>query len=235
MSFTLDIIIVLIIGLTIYFAAKNGFVKTAISAFSFIIAVILTATFAQPVAEIVRQTPITETIQNATEERITDILLDNSLEPKALVEGESSDFNSILAITGIDKEDLKEWYRDNVFDSDEARQQLAKKIAEPIVDTVTLIIAVVVVYIAAQVLLAAISFVLDKIFRLPVLKSFNKGLGIAVGVVLALFRVCLFCFAVNILLENSQFLGNDFIESLVPEKTMLFKFFSEIDIYSFFI
>ena len=46
MSAVLDIIIAVIIGLSVFFGAKNGFVKTAISMGSIIVAVIVVALFA---------------------------------------------------------------------------------------------------------------------------------------------------------------------------------------------
>ena len=235
MSWTLDIIIVLIAVLTLYFAAKNGFVKTAISAFSFIIAVGLTAAFASPVADFIKQSPVADTITNATEERITDILLEESCEIEQLLKGENSDFNTLLSAARLDKEEISQWYSQNIADSESASSQLAEKIATPIIDTVALVIAIIVIYIASQIALSIVAFVLDKVFRLPVLKSCNKLLGILVGIILAFFRICLFCFVIKILMENSDFLGSGFIEGLQPEKTLLFKSVFNIDIFSFFI
>ena len=228
MSWTLDIIIVLIIGLTIYFAAKNGFVKTAISASSFIIAIALTAAFATPLAEVIKQTPLSITIRNATEDRIEDILLDGSYEIKSLVVGESDEFNKLLSVAGIDIDDLESYSR---IDTDKAAYNLAVKISEPIIHTIAMAVAIVAIYIGTRIVLMIVAFILDQIFRLPV---FNKLGGIIVGVVLALIRVCLFCFIAGLLIKNADFLGNEFISNLVPEKTLLFKFFNEIDIFSFF-
>ena len=235
MSWTLDIIIVLIIGLTIYFAAKNGFVKTAISASSFIIAIALTAAFATPLAEVIKQTPVADSIRTSTEEKIADILLDGSVDVDNLLDGESEEFNNLLSLAGIDSNSLTDWYEDKVVSGiEEATARLAEKIAEPIIHTIAMAVAIVAIYIGTRIVLMIVSFILDQIFRLPVLKAFNKLDGIIVGVVLALIRVCLFCFIAGLLIKNADFLGNEFISNLVPEKTLLFKFFNEIDIFSFF-
>ena len=93
MSWTLDIIIILIVSLTVYFAAKNGFVKTAISASSFIIAILLTAILTTPVAEAIKASPLSVTVRNATEDRIEGIFLEGSYEMSSLLEGESEEFN----------------------------------------------------------------------------------------------------------------------------------------------
>ena len=233
MSWTLDIIIILIVSLTVYFAAKNGFVKTAISASSFIIAIVLTAAFATPVAEVIKESPLSVTVRNATEDRIEGILLEGSYEISSLLEGESEEFNKLLAVARIDKDDLMEKYMS--MDPDKVAYNLAVEISNPIIDTVAIIVAIIIIYIGTQIILSVVSFILDKVCRLPVLKSCNKLLGIVVGVVLALLRACLFCFVIKILMENADFLGSSFIAELAPEKTLLFKTFSEIDIFSFFI
>ena len=233
MSWTLDIIIILIVSLTVYFAAKNGFVKTAISASSFIIAILLTAAFATPVAEVIKESPLSVTVRNATEDRIEGILLEGSYEISSLIEGESEEFNKLLAVARIDKDDLLEKYVS--MDPDKVAYNLAVEISNPIIDTVAIIVAIIIIYIGTQIILSVVSFILDKVCRLPVLKSCNKLLGIVVGVVLALLRACLFCFVIKILMENADFLGSGFIAELAPEKTLLFKTFSEIDIFSFFI
>lgn len=235
MTWTLDIIVALIIGLTVYFAAKNGFVKTAISAVSFIIAIAVTAALAGPLAEIIKETPVANTVEAATEEQITNILLEGSHSIDELIDGKSEEFNTFIAIAGLEKAELSEWYSDNAENDKKAESVIAQKIAEPIIDTVALLVAILVLYIGSQIVLSVLTFFLDKIARLPVLKSCNKLLGIILGAALAVVRVCLFCFVVEILIENSAFLGSDMLAGLKPENTLLYKFFSEIDIFSFFI
>ena len=233
MTWILDVIIILIIGLTIFFAAKKGFIKTLISAVSFVIAIIVTVMLCEPFAEILKDTAIAKTIETATEEQITDIILNESHEIDALLDGESEQFNTFVTIAGYDRTELANWFDANVANSDTAESMLAKKISEPIIDTIALLLAVIILYAGVQIILWVVSLVLDLVANLPVLRSCNTLLGIILGAALALVRVCLFCFAVEILIENSAFLGSDLIESLSPEKTVLYKFFSEIDIFSF--
>ena len=101
MSWTLDIIIILIVSLTVYFAAKNGFVKTAISASSFIIAILLTAILTTPVAEAIKASPLSVTVRNATEDRIEGILLDfgNTFRDHHILRRHTVNIQRALAIT----------------------------------------------------------------------------------------------------------------------------------------
>lgn len=234
MSILLDIIIVAIIALTIYFAFKNGFVKTAISALSFLLAIAVTAAFASPLADFLKETAVAETVEAATEQTITDALAKDPIGINGLLEGKSEEFNNLLTLAQIDRSELAAWYSSNIANAESGEVMLAKRIAAPMVDIIATLIAIIVLYIGTQVILSIAAFILNKIASLPILRTANKGLGLAVGVVLALFRVCLFCFVMNLLIENALFLGNGFISSLNPESTLLFKFFSNIDIFAFF-
>ena len=226
MSFLLDIIIIAIIAVTIYFAAKNGFVKTVISAVSFILAVAVTAMFASPFADYLRETTVAETVETAVTETVEEILLENSMELSDLLNGASEEFNTLLNIADIDRNELLKA---------ESIENVAKLIADPITDIVAMVAAVIIIFILAQIVLAIAAFFLNKLANLPILRTANKGLGIGLGAVLALFRVFLFCFAMTALIEHADFLGSDFLLGLNPDSTFLFKFFSQIDVFAFFI
>lgn len=235
MSIILDIIVVAIIALTVYFAYKNGFVRTAISTVSFLLAVAVTAMFASPLADFLKETSVAETVESTTENAITDVLLETSLGVDGLLEGKSDDFNKLVSVTGMSLSELGDWYHNNIADSNKGEAVLAARIAEPITDISAKAIAVLILFIGTQLALAVIARVLNLVAKLPLLRTANKALGIMLGAMLAALRVCLFCFVMGVLIENAEFLDNSFLSSLNAEKTLLFKFFSEIDIFSFFI
>lgn len=234
MSFLLDVIIIAIIGITVYFSAKNGFVKTAISAVSFILAVAVTAMFASDLADKLKDTAIAETVETSAKEAITDALVAENIGIDGLLEGRSDEFNSLLAIAGIESNDLKAWYSENIAGDKSGEALLAERIAEPITDILAMLLAIIILFVGTQIILSVVAYFLNKLANLPVLRTANKGLGIALGIILSVFRVCLFCFAVNILIENAAFLNNDFINGLNPENTLLFNLFNQIDIFAFF-
>lgn len=235
MSIILDIAIVLIIALTVYFAYKNGFVKTAVSAVSFVLAIVVTAMFASPVAEFLKQTAVAEAVEQATEAAISDALYETSHGVKGLLEGKSEEFNKLLAVTGQNVHELSDWFDSNASRSEKGESLLAARIAEPITDAVARVIAVVLLFIGTQIAVVIIARALDVVAKLPILRFANKWLGVALGVVLAFFRVTLFCFAMSVLIKSSAFLESDFLAGLNPDNTLIYKFFSEIDIFSFFI
>lgn len=234
MSFLLDLIIIAIAAFTIYFAAKNGFVKTAISAISFVLAIVVTSMFATPLANTLKETSIADTVETATTEAITNALINDPVGVEGLLDGKSEEFNKLLTLAQIDKSELAAWYESNIVNSDNGTSLIASRIAEPIVDIVATTVALIVLFIGTQIVLSIAAFFLNRVASLPILRTANKALGIVLGVVLALLRVCLFCFVMNLLIENSAFIGNDFISGLNPESTFLFEMFSKIDIFAFF-
>lgn len=235
MSWTLDLIIIAIFAITVFFATKNGFVKTAVSAVSFIVAIVITFCFAGTLADAIKTTSIADKIETATERKIEDVILENSISASELIDGGSEAFNVLLSVSGVEQSELKEFFNSSENRSLEPAKRIAKKISEPIIDTVALIVSVILLYFGTRILLAIVAAVLDKLAKLPILKTSNKLLGVLLGIVLAAVRISLFCFVAGVLIKHADFLGNSYISALDPEKTLLFRFFSNIDIFGFFI
>ena len=247
MTFLLDLVIIAIFALTVYFAYKNGFVKTAVSAVSFILAIILTVTFATPLAEYIKSTELASEVKLSVSEAISNSLPQQT-EGEADIKRDGIEkyldehpeiFDRLPEFVDFNKETLLEWYDEATESGNDLRQSasetLAEKSAEKIIDIVSKLLAVIILFIGAQIILSIIAFILNRIVELPVLRTANKGLGIALGVILAVLRIALFCFVMNLLIGNAEYLNSDFINSLQPENTFFFKLFSNIDIFSFFI
>ena len=247
MTFLLDLVIIAIFALTVYFAYKNGFVKTAVSAVSFILAIILTVTFATPLAEYIKSTELASEVKLSVSEAISNSLPQQT-EGEADIKRDDIEkyldehpeiFDRLPEFVDFNKETLLEWYDEATESGNDLRQSasetLAEKSAEKIIDIVSKLLAVIILFIGAQIILSIIAFILNRIVELPVLRTANKGLGIALGVILAVLRSALCCFVMNLLIGNAEYLNSDFINSLQPENTFFFKLFSNIDIFSFFI
>lgn len=233
MSFLLDLVIIAIIAITVYFAAKNGFVKTSISALSFIVSIALTAAFATPLEHALMNAPFAETVETS----VTDMVKDSILDEEGLrkfVNGESEGLNALLSLAGVEKSDFVDWYNSENTSGEDVLTRAAEFISKPIVTLLAKLAAIIILFIGTQILLAIASFFLNKLANLPILRTANKGLGILLGCVLALFRILMFCFAMNLLIENADFLNSDFLMSLDPQSTFLYKLFSGIDMFAFF-
>lgn len=236
MDAILDIIIVLIAFLTIYFAFRNGFVKTLLSASSFFIAIVITVLLLSPVKTAFMDTSLAEGVRDRIETEIDSILVKNGFEDvEELIQPdtEANEFLNILDKVGIEKDQLQtefnEWKTDAGVD---LKEKLIDFIAEPVVNAIVTVAAIVLLFFGSMILLKIVAYVLDKICKLPVLKTANKLLGLLLGILLALVRIYLFCIIVKLLLPYGQALDIEVLTKINPGNTLLFKLFYDINIFN---
>ena len=242
MNAILDIIIVVIASLTIYFAARNGFVKTLLSASSFLIALVITVTLFSPVKNAFMETSAGNSIREHVETALDSIMsennADNSADIDALLEKESGadGFFEILDNAGIKREDLQkridEWKTEEGAD---LKEKLIDYIAAPIVNALITALVVCLLFFGSLILLKIVTCILDKILKLPVLKTANTLLGVILGIILALVRIYLFVALVKILLPYGQTLDIGAFDAINTEKTLLFKLFYDFNIFNFLV
>ena len=175
-----DLIVILIIGIAIFSGFKKGFIKTSFGIASFFIAIIITFMFYKPVMGYLKD-------NTQIEEWITDYLNSIDFASNFDTSGDSNQetaentevpFLSNLPQVVVEMLDLEEY-----------KENLKEDIIEKIVDFAMKLLAIIIVYISAKIILFIIVSVLNSIFNLPVLKQFNELLGLIVGFVLGLIHV----------------------------------------------
>ena len=231
MGWLLDLIVLLIIAVTIFMAYKRGFVKTLISACSFLLAILLTSFLSAPLTELLEDAGVSEMIEAAIEQKITTILDENSFEPKDLFEGRSEEFNKLVSFSGIDKE---AFLQEQDAKRDALITKVSKTVAAPISKTFASTLSIIIIYFCVRVALLIGGIFLDKIARLPILRTVNKAFGILLGILLAIFRVSLFCFVVKILIEIGGFIGNESLSTLTVGGAPIFDWFAQNNLFTLF-
>lgn len=236
MSAVLDIAIAVIIGLSVFFGAKNGFVKTAISAGSIIIAVVVVIVFAPKLQGVFLQSSAADSVRNEIGERIAKILpaAEGEYDPEEVKE--QSEFKSLLSIVGIDTDEFEAKFQTwKTNQTDELREDLVRYVSEPLVKAIATLLSFIILFFGSLLALKVVSILLDKVCVLPVLKQANSFLGILLGIVLALVKVSVFVFLVNLLLPYFQAKDTPLLSKMDPAATVLFKWFEKIDIISWLI
>lgn len=239
MNAILDIIIVIIASLTIYFAYKRGFIKTLLSASSFLIAIVLTVLLLSPVKSALMSSSLAEDVRSRVETEINDIISSNGIKDVEELTGKDSkisEFTTMLEKIGLSQEDLndkfKEWKADSVTQTS-LKEKLVDYIADPVVDAIITVAAIILIFFGSIILLKITAYVLDKVCKLPILRTANKLLGVLMGVVLALVRIYLFVILVKLLIPNGNALGIEMLADINPDKTLLFKLFYDFNIFQF--
>ena len=142
-----------------------------------------------------------------------------------LVEQEPNDFLQLLKKYNIDLESFKDNFELLKKESSEEAANLAVKyVAQPISETISYVIAFILIILVSSLALSIVSFILNKIVKLPLLRTANKFLGIVCGV----FFGSLWVYAVAVVVEFTlPYIHNspsDIINQINPENTLIFKY-----------
>ncbi|MBQ0092927.1 MAG: CvpA family protein [Clostridiales bacterium] len=230
MSFLLDVILLLIATLTIVFAVKNGFVKTVLSALSFLIALIVALVLRAPVVALLEQTPVSEKVSEGVETVLHDLAEGSSASLSSLIEDSGSSLHSLLDTVGVEHDDLNEWLADKQNKTDDAlleplTERLAPKLTHALLNVIVFPLLFLLSLIALKLLSAVLTGLTD---RIGALRFANKTLGLIIGILLALFRMVLFCVVVQMLLNVLNATGQTIPGDICREDTVLFKLLTSV-------
>jgi len=176
----LDIILVILLVATAIWGAYKGGIKIIASLVSFVLAFVLAYTLANTVGNYVRNTSFGSVIEQAVETRILDnkedMTDDNDINNDEIKEEENAD-----AIAKIEQA-----VGDKV---EEVISQNKELLAEKIINAVFYGMGFLLTFIAVKLALFIIFLVVELIFKLPVLKSFNRIAGCVLELLLTVIKV----------------------------------------------
>ena len=231
MSLLLDLILLLIAGVTIFLAAKRGFVKTFLSAASTIIALVIVFLFTSPLTEYLENTALPDAVRTNTAAYIDNLVEEKGADDsQSLVSDRGGELYALLEGVGIDGDRLSDWV---VEHEDLVKEQFRDELVNFIADNVTPVllraIAVAILFFGSYLALKLLSILLTGVVeRIPFVRGANHLLGVVVGVVLALIRILIFCTVVRVLLDTSLLSGWSALAGFDPDKTLLFRLFGSI-------
>lgn len=174
MGIILDIIIIALMAISIFFGYKKGLVKVAVKLCAFLIAVIVTLVFYKPVSKLI--------IENTElDNKIENVIIENGT--KKLEESDEESKGNFL-------ENMQEYIDDTVTQTqNEIVQNAAKEISVRIIN----ILVIVGLFIATRLVLILLVLISDLITSIPIIKQFNELGGVLYGIIrgLALIYVIL--------------------------------------------
>ncbi len=237
-SLILDALILLIAGLTIFFAWRRGLVKTIQSAAVFVLAVVITILLRQTVVSWLYRSSLPQ----KAEERIASAvsaLLSNETETEQADRqeetGSPSFLQTALSAIGIDEQHYRDLLAEKKAGTEESlRNALQEKVIPKTVSVLVQAIAVIAIFLVSALVLHLLFFLLRKLIdAVGALRAVNRVLGLIVGILLAVLRVLLFVTVVNALLRVSTISSLPVISSFHTEETYLFRWISAINPLNF--
>ncbi len=249
-SLLIDLILLLIIGVSVFFAARRGFVRTFIEAVGFLLAVILTLTICTPLASAtydkIIEPPILQMVSNKVDKVIEDKFEET---PKfEMTDEEYEDFKSqmtgsvddiIAKLPAFAKNYIKQSglkpetvvsSADKIVNKgltiENAAEKLAKDISQnkikPLVCTVLSAIYSVIILMLSFIIVKILAIWLNKLFSFSVVGKLNATLGGVCGFVKGTAFALLCCSAIYMLIPLTQN-GILFFTLENIDKTFIFK------------
>lgn len=97
-------------------------------------------------------------------------------------------------------------------------------------------IAFLAVFLLSVILLSVLIFFLDKLFdSTPGLRQINKGLGFLFGLICAFVNLIVVCSTITLVLNITSMNNPDFSFEALKEQTVIYKWISNIDVFSWFL
>ena len=233
MAYICDIVIAAIIVISAIVGVRRGFVKTAFRLLSFFAAIAIAYFFGSYAGDYIKTTSVYGDLSDKATASISeyfDKTAEEELEKIELREGEmsQSEIGKTLERLGLETESFYERYKDALKEgTDNAKQTFAENAASKVMECLANALGVLVTFVAALIAMRILGFVVDRLFRLPVLRSINGLLGFALGTLLGIVSVFILCMIVEILLPYIP--ENPVIYAGMEKDTVLYNFFVNLN------
>lgn len=215
MTIIIDLIILAILAISIFFAYKKGLTKCIIKILSFFIALIVAAILFKPVSNfVIQNTEIDDKIKEAVVNTVSSDVQENG-EVK-----EDSDLPKPMV----------EYINDTVKNAvDEAKNNVVEVAAEGIAVTTINVSVAILLFIIVRIALIFVSALASIITELPIIKQFDKAGGLIYGAVRALiiiFVVLAIISLISPLIEKTGLvaaINKSFVGSILYNNNILLK------------
>lgn len=194
----IDIILIALIALGVFFGYKKGLVGILIGVASLILSIILAFVLQGPVSEYLYSTPVGTSIESKVTEFVNDTL--------------SSENNE-----NVDSEDNTKKENDffskviqDATNSEDTVKEASKNITMFILKGITFIG----IFILVRIICYILQMILNVVFDLPILHSVNKFGGMAINLVATLLKLWILLAAIQLI---SSVVAIDFIINLINQ------------------
>lgn len=182
MGIFLDVLVVLVFGLSVFLGWKNGLIKSLTGLISFAVAIAVASWLSTPVANWVFDSAvapaITASIVDAQDEATQSAIQSADEMLAELPDG----VRTLLTSVGID---IDETLADQIqADSvGTLAERLVSDVFKPMIISVFRVVAMLLLFVVTSLIMSVIMWVVDKAFKLPMLREANRVLGVIPGAI----------------------------------------------------
>ncbi len=244
-SFVPDLIIALILLLCIVIYTKRGLVRSLCGLLVTVAAIVIAVNFRAPLVSYFRTTPVAAKLEDTVEQSIGSYFektlasaMPESTDAAAADLPDDADvafpelpdgMSQLLDRFGISLPSLTDSIRSSASDTLHA---LTEKVSATVVGTLLDVVAFALLFFGSLIVLKLLVFLLDRIFRLPVLRHINRFGGFVLGLAMGVLFACLFCRLAEAL-TPSLVTSGVLASPDVFDKAILFPLFSKTNFLPF--
>ncbi len=235
MSFILDVVMIAIIAAGFVIGWNRGFVKSAMSLLSSLIALVLASVFTEPAALWLEEKYVYPFVSSKVELAISGMTGagENALDMSTLLQDAPESFVRLLNTFGIQLDALKA----DLASSMEAGGDLLKKtvvnyIASPASKVFSTAVAFLCLFLIFLLAMKLISLLLGTVMKLPVLKTMNAALGLIFGGIAGILIAWGLSSALAYLMPTLYALYPNAVSETTVQNTVIVRFFAENSIIS---
>lgn len=189
MAYLLDGLVILILAFCIWRGVKRGLVRTAVLLVGFVLAALVAANLSTPLATAIYDKGISPRLEQTLTEKAAETDAPKLEVPLSSVLGKGvSDY---LAKYGV-----QESFSLDLTGSEEQVQagirEVLQNVVRPVVIKFTAVLCTVVLFLILLVVVVLLAGLLDKIFKLPLLRQANRVGGFLLGVLQGVFWAVVF-------------------------------------------
>ncbi len=217
MEYIIDIIIISGFFLIITLAVKKGFAKIVLDIGATVLSFITAYIFSRPAAELVYEKVIKGMIENSLEEKLRELPAGDAFaQVRALAGSIPQGLVSLGDKIGLNISTLIE----NANKADISPGSISASVTDSVFKPIVLIAATAVcgllIFILASVVFGLVAKLVNKVFKIPLVKSVNRALGGVLGIVegvVFLFVFCTLAYFIGGLTDGklSEYIGNSVI------------------------
>ncbi|MGN1047166.1 MAG: CvpA family protein [Eubacteriales bacterium] len=229
MFLILDAIAILIFVIAVIRCRSRGFFRSFFGTLKVAIAIVVAYIFRPAVAYYFRTGFVEKAISNNVADRIHSIAQKTAegFNLEKLFSDMPAEFTDIMSRYGADSASLGEQFGAMTGAAEESVTELAKAITDPIVHTVSDILAYAALFLGSMIILTVVIWLGGLIMELPILSTLDKGLGLLFGIISGALLVWVFCNLVAMGIEAISVVKPGILGNNVVENTYIIRWVSE--------
>lgn len=230
MSLIVDLIFIAIILFCIISGVKKGFIRSVMNLVTFAAAFICAWQFTPYLADYYSERIFIPSITEKVSALITSIINNGSgtLGLDNLFADKPEAFIDITRRFGSDLPSLENYYGgQTAVDSFNLTEKISAFIATPVAKSISSVLAFITIFAGVTLLFIIATFVLDAIFKLPILSTLNRFLGLLLGLVCGALNVWVISLVIEALAGSLAAVYPDYFNVSIANNSVLFNIFRE--------